>query len=63
MVEATVDLKEKICSHHDKLLEVYWRTDGRCVCLLCVMEDHRGHDTVPAGVERTDRQVGLESVQ
>ncbi|XP_067109436.1 tripartite motif-containing protein 16 [Osmerus mordax] len=59
LVEATVDLKEKVCSHHDKLLEVYCRTDHRCVCLLCVMEEHRGHDTVPAVVERTERQRQL----
>ncbi|XP_061079331.1 E3 ubiquitin/ISG15 ligase TRIM25-like [Conger conger] len=57
LVKATGNLQEKICSHHDKLLEVYCRTDQQCICLLCMMDDHRGHDTVSAAAEWTEKQV------
>ncbi|KAK6294266.1 hypothetical protein J4Q44_G00350960 [Coregonus suidteri] len=56
LVEASTQLQEKICSHHNKLLEVYCRTDQQCICLLCVMDDHKGHDTVSATAERTEKQ-------
>ncbi|XP_064814436.1 tripartite motif-containing protein 16-like isoform X2 [Oncorhynchus masou masou] len=59
LVKATAQLQEKICSHHDKLLEVYCHTDQQCICLLCVMDEHKGHDTVSAAAERTEKQRQL----
>ncbi|XP_036374442.1 E3 ubiquitin/ISG15 ligase TRIM25-like [Megalops cyprinoides] len=63
LIDASGQLQEKICSHHDKLLEVYCRTDQQCICLLCTMEGHRGHDTVIAAVRRTEKQKQLGATQ
>ncbi|KAG9333033.1 hypothetical protein JZ751_013910 [Albula glossodonta] len=63
LVQATGNLQEKICSHHDKPLEVYCCTDEQCICCLCLMDEHRGHDTVSAAVKRTEKQKQLGVTQ
>ncbi|KAJ8376999.1 hypothetical protein SKAU_G00075790 [Synaphobranchus kaupii] len=63
LVKATGNLQKKICSHHDKVLEVYCRTDHQFICYLCVMDKHRGHDTVSAAAERTEKQKQLGATQ
>ncbi|XP_056325503.1 E3 ubiquitin/ISG15 ligase TRIM25-like [Danio aesculapii] len=60
VTDATGQLKQMICSKHDKLLEIFCRTDQCCICYLCMMYEHRYHDTVAAVVERTEKQKGLE---
>ncbi|KAJ8253752.1 hypothetical protein COCON_G00203640 [Conger conger] len=63
LVKATGNMQEKICSHHDKLLEIYCRTDQQCICLLCTMDEHRGHDTISAAAERTEKQKQMGVIQ
>ncbi|XP_041746907.1 tripartite motif-containing protein 29-like [Coregonus clupeaformis] len=57
LVKASTQLQEKICSHHDKPLEVYCHTDQQCICYQCIMDEHKGHDTATA--ERTEKQKQL----
>ncbi|XP_045548950.1 uncharacterized protein isoform X3 [Salmo salar] len=59
LVKATAQLQENICSHHDQLLEVYCRTDQQWICYHCLMDKHKGHDTVSAAAERTEIQSQL----
>ncbi|XP_062850545.1 E3 ubiquitin/ISG15 ligase TRIM25-like isoform X2 [Trichomycterus rosablanca] len=57
LVKVSRRLQEQICSRHNKPLEVYCFTDQQCICMLCIMDDHKGHDTILATAERTEKQL------
>ncbi|XP_061093666.1 E3 ubiquitin/ISG15 ligase TRIM25-like [Conger conger] len=63
LVKATGNLQEKICSHHDEPLKIYCRTDQQCICYLCTIEDHRGHDTVSVSTARAEKQKQMGATQ
>ncbi|XP_048856928.1 tripartite motif-containing protein 16-like isoform X2 [Brienomyrus brachyistius] len=63
LIDATGHLKDKVCSQHDKPLEVYCRTDQQCICYLCTMDEHRGHDTVSAATGRAEIQKQMGETQ
>ncbi|KAG1925923.1 tripartite motif-containing protein 16-like [Pimephales promelas] len=63
LTDATGRLQEMICQKHDKILEVFCRTDQKCICLLCVMDEHKNHDTVSAAAQRTENQHQLKETQ
>ncbi|XP_062390998.1 E3 ubiquitin/ISG15 ligase TRIM25-like [Sardina pilchardus] len=59
LVNPTSQLLEKICSKHDRILEVFCHNDQKLICLLCSMDDHKGHETVSAIAEWTEKQKTL----
>ncbi|CAL8345233.1 unnamed protein product [Merluccius merluccius] len=59
LVPASETLRETICPRHDKLLEVYCRTDRQCICYLCLTDEHKGHDTVLAETEIHEKKTRL----
>ncbi|XP_053087766.1 tripartite motif-containing protein 16-like [Pangasianodon hypophthalmus] len=63
LVEASGNLQEKICSEHDKVLEIYCRTDQSFICYLCMTDEHKGHDTVSVKAYRTEKQSELKEEQ
>ncbi|XP_063077017.1 E3 ubiquitin-protein ligase TRIM47-like [Engraulis encrasicolus] len=59
LVQASRHLQQKICSQHDRLIEVFCRTDQKCICMLCTMDGHKGHKTVSAKAERKEKETEL----
>ncbi|XP_042562074.1 tripartite motif-containing protein 16-like [Clupea harengus] len=63
VVDATGQLQERICTQHEKPLEIFCRTDQSCVCLLCLVDEHKGHGTVSASAGRREKQTHLGKTQ
>ncbi|MGH0182563.1 UNVERIFIED_CONTAM: hypothetical protein FKN15_009878 [Acipenser sinensis] len=63
LINAIGDLEQKLCAEHQKVLEVFCRTDQTCICLLCTDEEHKSHDTVSAEAERSVKQKQLGETQ
>ncbi|XP_051718558.1 E3 ubiquitin/ISG15 ligase TRIM25 isoform X2 [Ctenopharyngodon idella] len=63
LMDATGRLQEMICPQHEKLLEIFCRTDQNCICYLCTMDVHKDHKIVSAAAERTEKQRQLEETQ
>ncbi|XP_039620829.1 E3 ubiquitin/ISG15 ligase TRIM25-like [Polypterus senegalus] len=56
LLEPTGNLKEKLCSKHQKVLDMFCRTDKSRICLLCAVTEHNSHNVRMLDKETTERK-------
>uniref|UniRef100_A0A7N8XVW0 Tripartite motif-containing protein 16-like n=1 Tax=Mastacembelus armatus TaxID=205130 RepID=A0A7N8XVW0_9TELE len=62
LIPATVRFRGHICGRHDKLLEIYCRSDQEYLCFLC-MAEHKDHDVVSITALKHEKQIQLKRTQ
>ncbi|XP_068579147.1 E3 ubiquitin-protein ligase TRIM21-like [Cebidichthys violaceus] len=59
LIDPVENLEGRMCTEHDKLLELFCKTDQMCVCMLCTVLDHKNHDVVPLKKEYEGKKAEL----
>ncbi|XP_063761446.1 zinc finger protein RFP-like [Eleginops maclovinus] len=47
LLDPVNNLDDRMCKVHNKLTELYCRTDQTSVCVMCMKTDHKSHNVVP----------------
>ncbi|KAM9335802.1 E3 ubiquitin-protein ligase TRIM39-like [Symphorus nematophorus] len=63
LIEPVAMLESRICKRHQRLLELFCRSDQRCVCVLCTETDHRGHNIIPVERESGEKKAQMKRVE
>ncbi|XP_034389252.1 E3 ubiquitin-protein ligase TRIM47-like [Cyclopterus lumpus] len=63
LINPVENLEDRMCTKHDKPLELFCRTDQTCVCMLCTVLDHKMHNVVPLKEEYEGKKVELEKTE
>ncbi|XP_069024026.1 E3 ubiquitin-protein ligase TRIM21-like [Embiotoca jacksoni] len=59
LTEPVDNLEGRMCTKHDKPLELFCQTDQTCVCMLCSVLDHKTHELVPLREEYEGKKAEL----
>ncbi|XP_037621715.1 E3 ubiquitin-protein ligase TRIM39-like [Sebastes umbrosus] len=59
LIDPVENLEDRMCTKHDKPLELFCKTDQTCVCMLCPIFDHKTHEFVPLKEEYEGKKAEL----
>ncbi|XP_068582665.1 E3 ubiquitin-protein ligase TRIM21-like [Cebidichthys violaceus] len=63
LIDPVENLEDRMCTKHNKPLELFCKTDQTCVCMLCTYSDHKTHEFVPLKEEYEERKVELKKTE
>ncbi|KAM6942379.1 uncharacterized protein PEZ65_004259 [Lycodopsis pacificus] len=63
LIDPVENLEDRMCTKHDKPLELFCKTDQTCVCTLCPVLDHKMHEFVPLKEEYEGKKVELKKTE
>ncbi|XP_075947954.1 E3 ubiquitin-protein ligase TRIM21-like [Anarhichas minor] len=59
LIDPVENPEDRMCTKHDKPLELFCKTDQMCVCMLCIVLDHKTHEFVPLEEEYEGKKAEL----
>lgn len=64
LIDPVGDLQKRLCTKHDRLLEMFCKDEQKCVCQFCAETEHKSHKCVSVEEEsrhRKDQIVNAEA--
>ncbi|XP_031687443.1 E3 ubiquitin-protein ligase TRIM47-like [Oncorhynchus kisutch] len=62
LIKPVENLEDRMCKKHDRLLELFCRTDQTCVYQFCTEAKHKTHNTVPLEEEYGEKMAELGKI-
>ncbi|XP_039598663.1 NACHT, LRR and PYD domains-containing protein 3-like isoform X1 [Polypterus senegalus] len=59
LVDPDGNLRRKLCAKHQESLKIFCKTDDLCICMMCVVTGHKGHEIVELETERKGKEEQL----
>ncbi|XP_043952912.1 E3 ubiquitin-protein ligase TRIM39-like isoform X2 [Gambusia affinis] len=63
LMEPVTNLQDRLCKKHERLLEIFCRTEQMCVCQFCTETEHKDHRAVTMEDESKERKVHMKQTQ
>ncbi|XP_023286231.1 E3 ubiquitin-protein ligase TRIM21-like isoform X1 [Seriola lalandi dorsalis] len=63
LIDPVENLEDRMCTKHNKPLELFCQTDQTCVCMLCSVLDHKTHEFVPLKEGYEGKKAELEKTE
>ncbi|KAK7916529.1 hypothetical protein WMY93_012290 [Mugilogobius chulae] len=57
------NLEDRVCSTHNKPLELFCCSERLCVCVLCVYSEHKGHEVIPLKEASELQKIQLQETE
>ncbi|KAL0970065.1 hypothetical protein UPYG_G00236660 [Umbra pygmaea] len=63
LINPVENLEDRMCKKHERLLEVFCRSDQTFVCQICAEIDHKHHHTVPIQMESQEKLIQIQKTK
>ncbi|XP_059353746.1 E3 ubiquitin-protein ligase TRIM39-like isoform X2 [Carassius carassius] len=63
LMDPVSNLEDYICQKHERPLDLFCRDDQTCVCSVCIVTDHKNHNTVAIEEESQEKKTELMKTQ
>lgn len=59
LIDPVMNMQDRVCKKHEKILDRFCNTDQMYVCQICVKKEHSAHHTVPIEDESRNKRAQI----
>uniref|UniRef100_A0A672GTV6 Bloodthirsty-related gene family, member 7 n=1 Tax=Salarias fasciatus TaxID=181472 RepID=A0A672GTV6_SALFA len=62
LIRPMMNMQDRVCQKHEKLLSLFCKTDQMFVCQMCIKRDHTAHRTIHIEEESREKRDEIKSI-